>query len=684
MLERAIWKESDLNTGIYRLTEAIGSTPAEPPLNQNISQLSAAYGVEAVHTQSTYGELGRTLARLSPGVLRLKSQPGFLLIISSKRKFLKFISPDGRQEYVSIEAVVDFLSNDRGLAPAQDTEPLLNQLGLHGKRLQHAHRQITLQQLDAIHIDDMWFMRPHPSRGLKVAIAHAKIAQYVLGFVLSHISERLMLIAGISLLIYSATQALWSPSVLVTWLLITITQLMFSHMGRYCQLQVNIRSGIIIKRQLQFNALHLPPGSLSEKGPAELLGQTLEAEGLHSNALSGIFVAANAFLDVLIALVMAVFLGHWIAFSLLFTLTAFTAYLSIVFIRCYTRWANQRVRLNHITIEHMQGNRTRLIQSNPAYLHQKEEIRLHKYWMASADMDRIALWLQTFVPGLWLASGLILICAHLTFSSLSVITIIGLFGIVLLAWNALQAFADTAHHFARTWYSWQQVMELLSIRKREHLSVPQQITSQTSASHSTLEACQIHYHYQSNTSILSNLNIRLDKGAKYLLQGESGSGKSTLLSLLTGQIQKQRGLLLLGDRDIETLGDIPWRRDVCWVPQFNDNYIFSGTLLYNLMLGRAWPPSQDDVEEVLDVCEMLELFPLIRKMPARLLQPIGEMGWQLSQGEASRVCLARALIQKANFILLDESLDALDTITSLRILKQLEEHESSIVLCMHP
>lgn len=685
MLERSIWADSELSAGIRRLTEKIGhANAAAPQDNKNIPQLAAAMGVEAVATQSTCGELDNTLARLSPGVIRLKSQPGCLLIAAHKGRQLKLLSPDGSCYSLSAEEIADFLRADRGLTPNPDTETLLVNLGLQGARLKRAQSQITLQQLDSTPIDNIWLLRPHPSRGLRAAATHAKIAQYAFGFVLSHIGERLMLIFGIGLLIYSVTHALWSAAILVTWLLIAITQLAFSNAGRRCQLQVNLRSGIVIKRQLQFNALHLPPGSLSGKGPAQLLGQTLEAEGLHSNALSGVFVAVNALLDIGIALILAVFLGYWSVFFLLFALIIFASYLSVAFVRSYTHWATQRVRLSHITIEHMQGNRTRLIQSHPTNLHTEEERCLHQYWMASADMDKMSLWLQTFVPGMWLATGLGLICVYLMFSSISFVALIGLLGVVLLAWNALQAFADSSHHFARTLYSWQQVMTLLSFRSPEPEPLVSIASSRSDTAHATLEASEISYGYQPEAPVLSGLSIQLQKGEKYLLQGESGSGKSTLLSLLSGQTQKKHGLLLLNDRDIETLGEMSWRKNVCWVPQFNDNYIFSGTLLYNLMLGRAWPPSQDDVEDVLDVCEMLELFPLIRKMPARLLQPIGEMGWQLSQGEASRVCLARALIQRPDFILLDESLGALDATTSLRILRQLEEDKASILLCMHP
>jgi ATP-binding cassette, subfamily B, bacterial len=72
------------------------------------------------------------------------------------------------------------------------------------------------------------------------------------------------------------------------------------------------------------------------------------------------------------------------------------------------------------------------------------------------------------------------------------------------------------------------------------------------------------------------------------------------------------------------------------------------------------------------------------KMPAGILQSVGEMGWQLSQGERSRVFLARALLQSPDFLLLDESLGALDAATSLRILSSLKTEPAATLLCIHP
>src|SRR5450755_3748604 len=88
--------------------------------------------------------------------------------------------------------------------------------------------------------------------------------------------------------------------------------------------------------------------------------------------------------------------------------------------------------------------------------------------------------------------------------------------------------------------------------------------------------------------------------------------------------------------------------------------IATAPLSFNLLLGRPYPHSAQDLDEAKQLCHELGLGPLLERMPAGLDQIVGETGWQLSQGERGRVSLARALLQNAEVVMLDESLGALD------------------------
>jgi ABC-type multidrug transport system fused ATPase/permease subunit len=141
---------------------------------------------------------------------------------------------------------------------------------------------------------------------------------------------------------------------------------------------------------------------------------------------------------------------------------------------------------------------------------------------------------------------------------------------------------------------------------------------------------------------------------------------------------------MLRGLDRQTLGSQAWRRTVALTPQANENHVFSGTFAFNLLMGRRWPPGPEDYEEAESVCRELGLGDLLDRMPAGLQQPIGETGWQLSYGERSRLFLARALLQRADLLILDESLGALDPETLLQATDCIRHRASTVLVIAHP
>jgi ABC-type multidrug transport system fused ATPase/permease subunit len=109
-----------------------------------------------------------------------------------------------------------------------------------------------------------------------------------------------------------------------------------------------------------------------------------------------------------------------------------------------------------------------------------------------------------------------------------------------------------------------------------------------------------------------------------------------------------------------------------------------GPLAYNLLLGRRWPPTPADLDEAAELCEDLGLGPLLARMPLGLYQPVGESGWQLSHGERSRVFAARAILQKPDLLILDESFAALDPETFAQTLRLVVARSAAVMLIAHP
>jgi ATP-binding cassette subfamily B protein len=184
--------------------------------------------------------------------------------------------------------------------------------------------------------------------------------------------------------------------------------------------------------------------------------------------------------------------------------------------------------------------------------------------------------------------------------------------------------------------------------------------------------------------VLDGARLDVRAGDRVLLEGPSGGGKSTLAALLVGLRAADSGLLLLGGLDRWSLGDRGWRRRAVAAPQFHENRIFTGTLAWNLLMGRHWPPRAGDVAEAEAVCEELGLGPLLARMPGGILQMVGESGWQLSHGEQGRVHLARALLQEAELVVLDESFAALDPETLRLAWDCARRRAKTLLVVAHP
>ena len=184
--------------------------------------------------------------------------------------------------------------------------------------------------------------------------------------------------------------------------------------------------------------------------------------------------------------------------------------------------------------------------------------------------------------------------------------------------------------------------------------------------------------------MLQDCSLQIFSGDRILLEGSSGGGKSTLAAVLAGLRHAESGALLLHGYDRPSLGADAWRKCVVIAPQFHENHVFSETFAFNLLMGRSWPPSYEDFEEAQTICNELGLADLLARMPSGWQQMVGENGWQLSHGERSRVFIARALLQNADLIIMDESFGALDPENLYLALECVRKRAATLLVIAHP
>ena len=193
-----------------------------------------------------------------------------------------------------------------------------------------------------------------------------------------------------------------------------------------------------------------------------------------------------------------------------------------------------------------------------------------------------------------------------------------------------------------------------------------------------VELQQVRVAYTEDKKVLSQVDITVPAGKIVALVGPSGEGKTTLLRLLLGLIRPEEGTLYLvdGEGKQHPLG-ADTRRCFAYVPQ--GNTVIAGTVADNLLLGRE-DASREEMRQALEAACAWEF---VEKLPQGMDTPIGEGGKGLSEGQAQRISIARALMRSAPVLLLDEVTSALDRDTESRVLNNLTHRGVTTVVTTH-
>lgn len=182
--------------------------------------------------------------------------------------------------------------------------------------------------------------------------------------------------------------------------------------------------------------------------------------------------------------------------------------------------------------------------------------------------------------------------------------------------------------------------------------------------------CNVSYQYDSHLRhIIQGFSYNFPAGSTTAIVGETGAGKTTLIRLLLALVRPTEGRITIDNHGI-TASD---RRYFTYVPQ--GNTLLSGTIRENLLMGRP-DATDDELWTVLHVAAA----DFVKRLPAGLDTLCSEMGGGLSEGQAQRVCIARALLRRCPVMLFDESTSALDEHTEEVVFERITEYARGATL----
>ncbi len=174
------------------------------------------------------------------------------------------------------------------------------------------------------------------------------------------------------------------------------------------------------------------------------------------------------------------------------------------------------------------------------------------------------------------------------------------------------------------------------------------------------------FSYIEGVPVITDSSFKACPGEIVALVGPSGEGKTTMIRLILGLVRPNKGqALMIASNGQEVEMNVETRHLFAYVPQ--GNTILSGTIAENMRMVK----SDATDEEIIEALKISCAWDFVEKMSDTINSKIGERGRGLSEGQAQRIAIARAVLRDAPVLLLDEATSALDVTTERNVLKNI-------------
>ncbi len=210
-----------------------------------------------------------------------------------------------------------------------------------------------------------------------------------------------------------------------------------------------------------------------------------------------------------------------------------------------------------------------------------------------------------------------------------------------------------------------RIRELVELPREVHIPESSELDQYAEKGFS-VQMRDLRFAYAEGTDVITRSEFVAKPGEIVALVGPSGEGKTTMIRLILGLVCPQEGQAVIRACDgREVTMNAETRHLFAYVPQ--GNTILSGTIAENM---RTVKEDASD-EEIIQALKLSCAWDFVQKMPGGINARVGERGRGLSEGQAQRIAIARAILRDAPVLLLDEATSALDVTTERQVLRNI-------------
>ncbi|HAS6193452.1 TPA: ABC transporter ATP-binding protein [Vibrio vulnificus] len=294
---------------------------------------------------------------------------------------------------------------------------------------------------------------------------------------------------------------------------------------------------------------------------------------------------------------------------------------------------------------------------------QADQVRINadKYAWQSEAAGRVSFLLFLLGFELFRAVAMLMVL----FSDLTIGQIFAVFGYLWFMLTPVQELLGIQF----SWYSAKAALARINalLELEEEYRPESKVNPFTDGKEIDVSVENVSFSYNSETTVLNQLNLRIPAGKKVALVGASGGGKSTLIQLLIGVYRQDSGVIRYNNESSDDIGFELIREKIAVVLQ--QPILFNDSLRHNLTLGGDY-----DESALWQALEIAQLQDVISQLTAGLDTQVGRNGIRLSGGQRQRLAIARMVLSDPQFVILDEATSALDTATEAALHRALNEY----------